>query len=68
MSLKALHIFFVSCSTLLALGVAVWCVMQFFDKKGAGYLLAGIGSAGAGVGLVWYGVAVYRKLKNMSWM
>ena len=68
MSLKALHIFFVTCSTLLAFGVAVWCVVQFFDKKGGIYLLAGVGSLGAGAGLIYYGIAVYRKLKNMSWM
>lgn len=68
MSLKALHIFFVCCSTLLAFGMGTWCVAQFFDKRGALYLLGAVASFGAGVGLIRYGIAIYRKLKNMSWM
>jgi hypothetical protein len=69
MSLKALHILFVCCSTLLAFGLGTWCVGQYLDKRGGGlYLLAGIGSFGAGVGLIRYGIVIYRKLKNMSWM
>lgn len=68
MSLKALHIFFVVCSTLLAFGFGGWCILQFLDKQGGVYLPAGIGSFVAGAGLIWYGVVIYRKLKNMSWM
>ena len=68
MSLKTLHLIFVACSTLLAFGFGGWCVAQFMEKRGGLYLLAGIGSVGAGVGLIRYGIVIYRKLKNMSWM
>lgn len=68
MSLKAFHIVFVVCSTLLAFGLAAWCVMQFVDKRGGLYLLGGIGSAGAGAALIRYGIVIYRKLKDVPWM
>jgi len=68
MSLKTLHLVFVVCSTLLAFGFGAWCVGQYLEKRGALYLAAGIGSFGAGVGLIRYGILIYRKLKNMSWM
>jgi hypothetical protein len=68
MSLKAFHIVFVCCSTLLAFGFGAWCVVQFFDKRGGLYLLAGVGSVGAGAALIRYGILIYRKLKDVPWM
>jgi hypothetical protein len=68
MSLKALHIVFVCCATLLAFGFGGWCVQQFMEKQGGLYLLAGVASFGAALALIRYGIVIYRKLKNMSWM
>ena len=68
MSLKAIHIIFISCSTLLAFGLGVWCLRAFFNGNGPMFLVGGVGSFGAGVGLIYYGMAIWKKLKDVSWM
>jgi hypothetical protein len=68
MSLKAFHIVFVAASVLLALMFGVWSLMSYFDGGPVRDLIFGIGSLAAGVGLVFYGKYVLRKLKDISYL
>ncbi len=68
MSLKTFHIIFIVASTLLALGFGVWELVQYADGKSALDLVLGIVSLVAGVGLIFYGKYVLRKLKNISYL
>jgi len=68
MSLKAFHIVFVSASILLSLMFGVWSVMSYFEGGPVLDLIFGIGSLAAGVGLVFYGKYVLKKLKNISYL
>ncbi len=68
MSLKAFHIMVIVASTLLALGFGVWELVQYADGKSALDLVLGIVSLVAGVGLIFYGKYVLRKLKNISYL
>jgi hypothetical protein len=68
MSLKAFHIVFVSASILLSLMFGVWSVMSYFEGGPVRDLIFGIGSLVAGVGLVFYGKYVLKKLKNISYL
>ncbi len=68
MSLKAFHIFFITLSTLLAIGLGVWAVDDFGRSASRVHLALGVGSfIGSGV-LVWYGVWFLRKLRHMSFL
>jgi len=68
MSLKSFHIVFVAVSTLLAFFFAGWLLNNYFVTKAIGSLLGAIASALAGFGLIWYGKAVLRKLKQISYL
>jgi hypothetical protein len=68
MSLKAFHIVFVAASIVVALMFGVWSVMSYFDGGPLRDLLFGIGSLAAGVGLVFYGKYVLKKLKDISYL
>jgi len=68
MSLKAFHIVFVTLSILLAFGFAAWCFTQYGDSRRNTDLIYGLGSVAAGVGLIFYGKYVLRKLKNISYL
>jgi hypothetical protein len=68
MSLKAFHIVFVTVSTLVAFFFAAWLVHNYFETKAIGSLLGAIAAFLAGVGLIWYGKSVMRKLKNISYL
>jgi ABC-type uncharacterized transport system permease subunit len=68
MSLKALHIVFIVASIVLALGFGVWSVKSFVDGDGRAHLWYGIGSFVVGVALIFYGRAVLRKLKDISYL
>jgi len=68
MSLKAFHIFFVSLSTVLALGFSAWCFAQYrADGSGLFALTAGA-SALSGVGLILYGRSFLKKLEGVSYL
>ena len=68
MSLKALHIVFIAASIVLAFGFGAWSLKQYFDGEAQTHLWYGIGSLVAGVGLIAYGWAVLKKLKNISYL
>ena len=61
MSLKAVHLVFVSLLTLLAFGCAAWAFA-------AGYALFGAGGIAAGVLIIFYGVYFLKKLKRISYL
>ena len=64
MSLKAIHIFFISISILLTFGFGVWALVQ----AGSSYLLLGLLSVVIGILLIVYLIKFLRKLKNVSLM
>jgi hypothetical protein len=68
MSLKAFHIVFVAISTLLAFFFAGWLLNNYLATKAVVALIGAIASAAAGVGLIWYGKIVLRKLKHISYL
>ena len=68
MSLKAFHIFFVTVSVLLAFGFGVWCFVRFANVRHWLDLLGGLLSVAAGVGLIYYGKYVLRKLKDIPYL
>lgn len=68
MSLKALHIVFVTAATLLAAVFGAWAMLQFRGGAGTGYLMTSIAAFVAAVGLVAYGRWFLKKLKNVSYL
>jgi hypothetical protein len=68
MSLKAFHLVFVTASVLLMLGVAGWCVSQYFDGAGAIQLVWATLSLACAAGLVVYGRIFLKKLKHISYL
>jgi hypothetical protein len=68
MSLKAFHIVFIAASILLAFGFGAWCFVQYADTHRATELIYGISSIVVGLGLIWYGKYVLRKLKHISYL
>ena len=65
MSLKGFHIVFITASTLLALGIGVWC-LWVNSIEGAPIFLAGsIGAFVAAASLIVYGIYFYRKMKRL---
>jgi len=68
MSLKAFHVVFITASVLMALGVAAWSLVKYFDLGQMVDLLLGIGSALSAIGLIVYGRYVLKKLKNISYL
>ena len=61
MSLKAVHLIFVSFFTALAFGFAGWA---FF----AGNLLLGAGGIAVAVVVIFYGIYFLKKLKKVSYL
>jgi hypothetical protein len=65
MSLKGFHIVFIIFSTLLALGIAAWCVWVDLVEGAPIYLAGAVCSFVVAVALVIYGVWFYRKMKRL---
>ena len=65
MSLKYFHIFFIVIASLLAFYFAYWCMESYAagEKK---YLVYGVLSFVAGVGLVFYGRSIFKKFKDVG--
>ena len=69
MSLKTFHLIFISASTILAFGCAVWGLKNFFSEGGRAWeLVFGLGSLAAGIGLIFYERYFLKKLKNVSYL
>ena len=68
MSLKTFHIIFIVASILLAFGFGVWELAQYSEGQKLLDLVLGIVSLLAGVGLIFYGRYVLKKLKNISYL
>jgi hypothetical protein len=61
MSIKAVHLFFVTALSALAFGLGVVKLRDFTSGKATGDLLFGIAAFLAGCLIVWYGRHVYKK-------
>jgi hypothetical protein len=68
MSLKAFHIVFIVASIILAFGFAGWAFHDYLHEGPRLHLFFGVVSTAAGVGLVFYGRYVLRKLKKISFL
>lgn len=71
MSLKMLHVVFVTASVLLAGGFSAWSFHNYLGMEGGGSrldLTIGILSALTGFALLVYGKYFLRKLKNISYL
>jgi hypothetical protein len=65
MSLKGFHIVFIIFSTLLALGVGLWCVWVDLVEGAPIYIAGAIASFVIAVALMVYGIWFYRKMKRL---
>ncbi len=63
MSLKYVHLIFISMATLLLAGCAVWCFLQ--SVGGLAFVLAGVVTALCTVGLIIYGVLFWKKINRI---
>ena len=68
MSLSAFHFVFIVFSTLLALGLGVWCVWGNLLDGYSMYLGGALGSFSSGVGSVVLGVWFFRMLMALGSM
>ena len=69
MSLKAFHLVFISASSALAFGFAVWELKSYWSPAGAlGDLLLGLGSLVTGVGLIVYERYFLKKLRDVEYL
>ncbi len=65
MSLKGFHIVFIIFSTLLALGIGLWCIWVDLTVGEPVYRSGAIVSFVVALALVIYGVWFYRKMKRL---
>ena len=69
MSLKAVHLVFVTALSGLAFGVGFWKVQDYRAPGGAaGDLWAAFGAFAGGVAVIAYGLYVLKKLKSVSYL
>lgn len=68
MSLKAIHIFFIVVSIMLAVGFGIWEIIVYLDSGGMGRLVAAAASLLVAVGLFIYGKQFLRKLKHVGYL
>jgi hypothetical protein len=66
MSLKVFHIIFITSSVVLAFGFAIWSFQEYFRVGGTSNLGFGAASLAVGVGLIFYGKAVWKKLQSIT--
>ena len=65
MSLKGFHIVFITFSTLLALGIGVWCIWVNLVAGAPVYLAGAVFSFIAAIALIVYGIWFWRKMKRL---
>ena len=65
MSIKGFHILFIIFSTLLAIGIGLWCILVDLTVGEPVYRTGAIASFISAVVLIVYGVLFYRKMKRL---
>lgn len=65
MSIKGFHILFIFFSTLLAIGIGVWCIWVNLTIGEPVYLGGAIAAFVSAVVLIAYGVLFFRKMKRL---
>ena len=68
MSLKALHVVFVTACLALAGFLAVWSFMEYGSTRSSWWLTGGVGSCLSMVALLVYGRYFLKKLKHISYL
>ncbi len=68
MSLKAIHIVFIASAILLSFFFGGWGFHHYLHGGGPIDLVYGVGSSACGVGLIYYGKSILRKLKDISYL
>lgn len=68
MSLKTVHIVFISVSVLLAIWFGGWAIQQYVAGDGVSVLIMGIVSLALAVVLIVYGKRFLQKLKHVGFM
>jgi hypothetical protein len=68
MSIKGFHIVFIVVSTLLALGIGLWCIWVDLTVGEPVYRSGAIASFVSAAVLIVYGVLFYRKMKRLRLM
>jgi hypothetical protein len=66
MSIKGFHIVFIIFSTLLAIGIGLWCVWVNLIVGEPVYLGGAIAAFVSAIGLIVYGILFYRKMKRLN--
>ena len=66
MSLKAVHILFITVSILLGLATGVWGLREHSARGDTGYLALGVASLLMTVGLLGYGAWFLRKTRGIG--
>ena len=64
MSLKGVHMIFITCAILLAVGFGFWSMQQYAQQKTVNDMLTGSASFATSVLLAMYGVNFWKKLKT----
>jgi hypothetical protein len=68
MSLKTIHIVFITASVILCFGFGAWELHAYHGHHHRSDLIMGVGSLVCGVALVIYEKAVLRKLRRISYL
>ena len=66
MSLKHIHVVFITAATALAVVFGAWCYGQWKADSGVGMLAGALGSAAIAVGLLIYGRWFLVKMKGLG--
>jgi hypothetical protein len=66
MSLKHIHVVFITAATALAIVFAAWCAAQWRTDGAASMLAGAVGSAATAVALLIYGRWFLVKMKGMG--
>ena len=67
MSLRGFHLLFIALSAMMAMGVALWGLIQFSGGPGeAAYLVLAVISLAGGGWLIRYGIRVRRKFQAIG--
>ena len=68
MSLKAVHVFFITVATLAAAGFGIWSIQQYSATGSAGDLLLTVLAVAAAIALPVYGAWFLKKLKRVGYV